>query len=101
MTRLRVNIKIVPITIGLLILLLSSISWATDLTQSRIEMENRGEETATIIADKIGQSITKRIELIEVLLMNQWLSSSNISDLYEQSRFTKIIPNFYNSSRAK
>ena len=96
MSRFRVNISIIPITIGLVILLLSSISWATDLTQSRVEMELRTEENASIISDKIGDSISKRIELIEILLMNQWLSSSNISQLYEQSRFTKIIPDFYN-----
>lgn len=96
MPRFKVNISIIPITIGLVILLLSSISWANDLTQSRVEMELRTEENARIISDKIGDSITKRIELIEILLMNQWLSSSNMSDLYKQSRFTKIIPDFYN-----
>ena len=87
-----------PIIMSILILFLS---FTYNVYQLNIENNDLKISTSNGLDNfslELKEQIKEKIEIISSLMLNQWVNTSNLSSLYDESRYLQIVPSFYNYS---
>ena len=70
----------------------------SDQYEDSNHLQQHSMETLDAFSSDLQKKITSRIQLIETLMLNEWLSIENESQLYDYNRYLHIAPLFYNYS---
>ncbi|MHA2252196.1 MAG: response regulator [Candidatus Kariarchaeaceae archaeon] len=86
----------IPLVIALLIIVLSTGFWIIDFRTSQNQLNTQSKDINNHLSNDIGSLIHQQINLVNTLLLDQWVSTNNDSKLFSYDRYLQIIPNFYN-----
>ena len=79
-------------------MIFSSSLWYFDYNTSREKIIQDTELNSVETVEHIQKEIIEHIELINSIMMTEWISTENESDLSDHNRFLELVPGFFNYS---
>lgn len=93
---MKIKLNQIPAIIAIVFLLMGLVNISNLVYTDQKDLNEKSEIMTQFFADNIATQITNQINLIQNILVNQWLEVTNESQLYSYARYLSIIPSFLN-----
>ncbi|OLS20714.1 MAG: Blue-light-activated protein [Candidatus Heimdallarchaeota archaeon LC_2] len=85
----------IPVILAIIILIFSSSIWFFDYIDGREQVRQDTKIISDVSTTDIELKIVERIDLINSIMMTEWISTANITHLFNYDRFLAIVPGFF------
>ncbi len=94
--KIRLLSSKIPLALALILIVISGGYWIYSANRSQNQLHEQTEHMGDDLSNNIGERIYQQINLVNTLLLDQWVSTDNKTELFDYNRYLQIIPNFYN-----
>ncbi|MCY3414449.1 MAG: response regulator [Candidatus Heimdallarchaeota archaeon] len=92
------NFERLPLVFAIIILMTTSGFWIITTYQIQEDLIENSEELTSTFASSFETKILDLVELIDKILIPQWLDIENIDDLTSYTRYLEMVPQFFDFS---